>query len=532
MRSKPDTHFVLPLFLAVVIAGGIVLSCAQDQPPPLYPLAQGQAELTPYSPEATVEIILEKHAENKILKSPSQEVDDRFGQSIALALNTLVVGAPNTSAGGAVWVFDLDHSNTAPIQLIPPHLQSGDTYGTAVAIEPGGNFIAVGAPHTKLNGKINVGVVYMWKKSGTGNGWDFDGTYSREDLQANSKLGSTVAINRETLLAGAPFTPLFITSRDVITTTVPVGQFANYRTIAFHGVVATWMRDSNGNLNEDNLLWPDPFLANSQFGCALFLEGAQAIVGARSARASDQVEGGKAFIYRRRQSGWFDQYVVSISQTGNSIFKGDDNTISGNGPEHHFGSAVCILGSMALTGTPGDSDGNLLRSGSVNVYEMNNSAWKPIQYFSAKIKDRSDPTKFRDDRSTDDKFGSAVGIAGTQFVIGAPKKSINNQEQAGAVYIFQIKSGSNPMEEEFVVQLVQAKPVAHSQFGAALACTPDMIAVSAPGTQDHLTLGQIYIFKRTEIASQISWGVPVAAIQPASVLSESANSVPNPVTAP
>lgn len=189
--------------------------------------------------------------------------------------------------------FDLDHSNTAPIQLIPPHLQSGDTYGTAVAIEPGGNFIAVGAPHTKLNGKINVGVVYMWKKSGTGNGWDFDGTYSREDLQANSKLGSTVAINRETLLAGAPFTPLFITSRDVITTTVPVGQFANYRTIAFHGVVATWMRDSNGNLNEDNLLWPDPFLANSQFGCALFLEGAQAIVGARSARASDQVEGGK-----------------------------------------------------------------------------------------------------------------------------------------------------------------------------------------------------------------------------------------------
>ncbi len=88
------------------------------------------------------------------------------------------------------------------------------------------------------------------------------------------------------------------------------------------------------------------------------------------------------------------------------------------------------------------------------------------------------------------------------------------------------------MEEEFVIQLVQAKPVAHSQFGAALACTRDNIAVAAPGTQKYSTPGQIYIFNRTEIDSQISWGVPVAAIPPASVLSESANSVPNPVAAP
>jgi len=536
VRNKPATHFVFPLFLAVVMASGMVLSCTQDQPPPLYPMAQGQAELTPYRPEAPVEMNLERHSENKILKSPSQQPDDRFGESIAIALKTLVVGAPNTSGGGTVWVFDLDHSNTAPIQLIPPHLHSGDKYGTAVAIEPGGRFIAVGAPHTKVDNKINAGVVYMWKKSENGNDWNFDGAYSREDLPANSKLGSTVAMNLETLLAGAPFTPLFITTTstlgEVITTTMPVDRFSNYRTIAFHGVVATWMRDSNGNLNEDDLLQPDPYIANTQVGHALFLEGAQAIVGAKTARASEQVEAGKAYIYLRRKSGWSNQPSVSISQTGNSIFKGDNNTISGNGPAHHFGSAVCIKGSVALAGTPGDSEGGLLRSGSVNVYERIDSAWTPVQYISAKIKDRSDPTKFTEDRSDDDEFGSAVGIADTHFVIGAPKKSINGQKQAGAVYAYQIKMGSNPMEEEFVVQLVQAKPVANSEFGAALACTSDIIAVSAPGTQDLSTLGQIYIFKRTEIDSQISWGVPVAAIQPASVLSESANSAANPVTAP
>ena len=326
----------------------MVLSCTQDQPPPLYPLAQGQAQLTPNRREEPVNGILERHAENKIVKSPSQQPDDRFGESIALTLNTLVVGAPNTSGGGAVWVFDLAHSNTAPIQLIPPRLHSGDNYGTAVAIEPGGNFIAVGAPHTKVDDKINAGVVYMWKKSETGNDWNFDGAYSRQDLPANSKLGSTVAINRETLLAGAPFTPLYVAPGDV-TTTRPIDRFSNYRTIALHGVVATWMRDSDGNLNEGDLLRPDPYIANAEFGCALFLEGAQAIIGAKSARASQQVGAGKAYIYLRRKSGWPNQDSVSISQTGNSIFKGDNNTISGNGPAGRwpFGIALNPAGTRA-----------------------------------------------------------------------------------------------------------------------------------------------------------------------------------------
>lgn len=510
----------------------MVLSCTQDQPPPLYPMAQGQAQLTPNRIEAPVTTILERNSENKILKSPSQQPDDRFGDSIAMTLNTLVVGAPNTSGGGAVWVFDLAHSDTAPIQLIPPHLHSGDNYGTAVAIEPGGNFIAVGAPHTKVDDKINAGVVYMWKKSETGNDWKFDGTYSREDLPANSKLGSSVAINRETLLAGAPFTPLFVAPGVPSTTIRPIAGISKYRNIALHGVVATWMRDSNGNLNEDDLLNPDPHIANAQFGCVIFLGGAHAIIGAKTARASQQTEAGKAYIYLRRKSGWSNQPSVSISQTGNSIFKGDSNTISGNGPDHHFGSAVCIKGSMALSGTPGDSEGGLLRSGSVNVYEMIDSAWMPVQYISARIKDKSDSTKFTEDRGDNDAFGSAVGIADTHFVIGAPKKSINDQKQAGAVYTYQIKAGSNPIEEEFVVQLVQAKPVANSEFGAALACTPDIIAVSAPGTRDFSTPGQIYIFNRTEIDSQVSWGVPVAAIQPVSMPLQSATSAPNPVTAP
>ena len=518
------------MFLAGVIASGIVLSCTQDQPPSLYPLAQGHADLTPYHHEAPVEIILERHAENKILKSPSQQPDDRFGESIALALKTLVVGAPNASGGGAVWVFDLDHSDTPPIRLIPPQLHNGDAYGTAVAIEAGGNFIAVGAPNSKVNDQINAGVVHVWKKSDTGSGWNFVGTFARPDLPAGSMLGSTVAIGIDTLLAGAPFAPSSI-AYETETKMEPIVQYTRNLVLPMHGVVATWMR-SDETWDEDNLLQPDPYIANAQFGCGLFLEGAQAIVGAKFARASNQVEAGKAYIYLRRKSGWSNQPTVSISQTGNSIFKGDNNTISGNGPSHHFGSAVCIKGSVALSGTPGDSEGSILRSGSVNVYERNDSAWMPVQYISAKIKDKNDSEKFRDNRSTGDEFGSAVGIAETQFVIGAPNKSINNQTEAGTVYVYQIRPGSSPMEEEFVIQLVQAKPVAHSQFGAALACTPDIIAVAAPGTQKYSTPGQIYIFNRTEIDSQISWGVPVAAIPPASVLSESANSVPNPVAAP
>ena len=103
-----------------MLAASCLLSCAQSQPPPLHPFEQGRADLSPIQPPTpNVDIPVVQATENKILSSPSQQSDDHFGASIAMTLDTIVVGAPNTPGGGAAWIFDLTDSPAAPIKLIP-----------------------------------------------------------------------------------------------------------------------------------------------------------------------------------------------------------------------------------------------------------------------------------------------------------------------------------------------------------------------------------------------------------------------------
>ena len=499
--------------VTALLVMGSVLSCQRQQPPPLYKFDTGVADIVVTKPPKLYDVSLATATENRILHSPSDQPGDHFGASIAITLTTLVVGAPNTTGGGAAWVFDLADANAAPIKLIAPYLSSRGACGASVAISDSGRFIAVGAPNSTVQNIPNVGVVHVWeKKDGQ---WTYEAAYAREDLLENSMLGKTVAINDETLLAGAPFAtrliPIKIPSKmdpDVYT--------IEYKNIPAHGVIATWMRVNNEWI-EDALLSPDNFIDNAEFGAAMSLKGVQLIVGAPCARASEQIQAGKSYIFIRRISGWPQSPVTDIAQTGSRIFKDDSNTISGNGPYNHFGWAVNILGTIALAGTPGDSHGNLQNCGSINIYQrITERTWIPSQYIHAA------------DGSDYDAFGSAVGIAQTQFVIGAPMKSENDLEKVGAVYIYQFIQNSDPFVDEFVVKLLPLQPVAQARFGSVLACTSDIIAISAPGTTYYSNQGKIYIFNRSEI----SWGVPGPTITTTTIQPPSANSTTESDVAP
>lgn len=80
------------------------------------------------------------------------------------------------------------------------------------------------------------------------------------------------------------------------------------------------------------------------------------------------------------------------------------------GTNDHFGWSVCMFGNIALVGAPGDSHGNYAGNGSVDVFEREEQTWSQIQYIIA------------EDLESNAAFGSAVGIAGTHLVIGAPIK--------------------------------------------------------------------------------------------------------------
>jgi hypothetical protein len=134
-----------------------------------------------------------------------------FGTSVAISGNTVVVGAPRAFIGfsqiGTAYVFVKPTSNwvdaTETARLTPSDGVSGDSFGQSVAIA--GTTVMVGSPNAKIGSNSGQGAVYVFTKPGTG--WvnlNKNIKLTASDGQAGDSLGTSVAITGSTVVAGAP----------------------------------------------------------------------------------------------------------------------------------------------------------------------------------------------------------------------------------------------------------------------------------------------------------------------------------------
>lgn len=133
---------------------------------------------------------------------------DRFGTAIAVdSLGQLIIGAPLRDEGGklnagAAYVFALDDQGwQQTAQLTADPIRAGDQFGASVAIDD--QLAVVGAPLRNEYAVNNNGAVFAFEKAGQQ--WQAAGVLSSVQLGAGDKLGYTVAIAGEHVVAGAPF---------------------------------------------------------------------------------------------------------------------------------------------------------------------------------------------------------------------------------------------------------------------------------------------------------------------------------------
>jgi uncharacterized repeat protein (TIGR01451 family) len=127
---------------------------------------------------------------------------DRFGVAVALRGERLAVGAPG-GAAGAVYLFSREAGGWRPESLprvVASNGNRGDRLGAAVALSA--DTLVVGAPGDGERGSL-AGAVYVFRR--TGSAWDPPQKLLAPDSQSADALGSAVAIDGDTLVAGAPF---------------------------------------------------------------------------------------------------------------------------------------------------------------------------------------------------------------------------------------------------------------------------------------------------------------------------------------
>lgn len=362
-----------------------------------------------------------------VFDNPTPVNNDFFGRSVAVYGSRLVVGAPGDNTGasdaGSAYVHDLNSGTpaVAVYSLNTPSPSSDEEFGTAVAIT--GTMVVVGSHHDD-RGASNAGCVYVH---------DFTSntphlpvlTIENPTPVLNDYFGASVAAQGHQIIVAAyqddggatNAGTIYVYQRNSGTPTVPVYSIPN----------------------------PTP-QAQDQFGNAIAVSGSLLVAGAfkNDAGAADA---GSAYVFNLASA----TPAVPILTLDNPE----------PGAEDWFGYSVAISGTKVAVGAYGDDTG-AANAGSVYIYDTASvTPTVPV----AVLRNPSP--------GADDWFGYALGISGSQVVVGSPMNE-SGASDSGSAYVFDLQNPATPS-----VIMNNPAPEPEDYFGISLAISGTRVVVGA-----------------------------------------------------
>ena len=138
-------------------------------------------------------------AEQQKLFASDGDSNDRFGSSVSIAGDTAVVGAPYAGPAGAAYVFVRSGTSwTQQQKLVPAAGLLGEQFGSSVAVA--GDTLVVGAPRADTAGGLEAGKCYVFVRSGAT--WAQQQVLTAADGAFSDWLGVSVSLSADTVLAG------------------------------------------------------------------------------------------------------------------------------------------------------------------------------------------------------------------------------------------------------------------------------------------------------------------------------------------
>ena len=336
------------------------------------------------------------------LTGDDSAIEDLFGKSVAFANETAIIGAnlhdEVESDTGAAYVFTRSGSVwTQQAKLTADDAAQSDAFGYFVSIS--GDTAVVGAPWDDDGVSNESGSAYIFTRSG--GAWTQQAKLTAADFATDDRFGQSVAISGDTAF---------------------VGSAGNDNHGIDAGAVYLYTHSEDAWTQQAKLT-PDDSARGEYFGCSVSVSDDTAIIGVY--RDEDNgYESGAAYVFTYSESGWAQQAKL----TADDIAEND-----------YFGYVVAISGNTAVIGSPEDD------------YALPDSEWPDFEWRdlgSAYVFTRSDGVWTQqaklipDDVAgmdpwlvSDDWFGDSVAVSGDTIVVGAMLDD-DGGESAGAAYVF------------------------------------------------------------------------------------------------
>jgi hypothetical protein len=309
---------------------------------------------------------------------------DAFGAAVAVSGDTALVGAPGRSAGareeaGAVYIFTrINGAWIQQAQLVAPDAAAQAGFGASVALSD--ETAVVGAPYRDAADAAEAGAVYVFTRSGST--WTLQAELTAADAAAGDWLGTSVAVDGDTVVAGA-------SGR---------GPGAAY---VFTRSGAVW--------SQQGVLQGVGAVAGDAFGDSVALEGDVAVAGAPAHDVSAAEGAGVAYVFTRAGASWTQAAELD-----------EPNPAGGDS----FGSSVSLSGSTALVGAEYRDTFSLEDAGAAYTFVRSGVTWTQEGELTAT------------DAAAGDQFGGCAGLSGRTALTGADGHAAGDLEEAGAAYAF------------------------------------------------------------------------------------------------
>ena len=363
------------------------------------------------------------------LKASNTDSSDRFGLSVSISGDTVVVGA------------HLEDSNATGVDGD----QSNDSLSN------------------------NTGAAYVFVRTGTS--WTQQAYLKASNTDGGDYFGYSVSISGNTVLVGAFLEDSNATGVDGDQSNDSISNSGSAYVFVRTGT--SWAQQAYLKASNTNFAY--------QFGFSVSISGDTLVVASpyedsnatgvngNQNNTSENISGA-AYVFVRTGTSWDQQAYIKASNT-----QGGDQ----------FGRSVSISGDTVVvstnledsnaTGIDGDqSDNSAENSGAAYVFFRNGTSWAQQAYLKASNTD------------TGDEFGQSVSISGDTIVVGAPVESSdatgfngdesdNSTSASGAAYVF-VRTGTIWAQQAY---FKASNTNAVDLFGYSVSISSDTIVVGA-----------------------------------------------------
>ncbi len=369
---------------------------------------------------------------------------DQFGGSVAIAGDTVIIGANANSATaggpGSAYVYVRSGGAwTMQQKLTALDGAPDDAFGSYVAIS--GDTAVVGAYADTVGSNVNQGSAYVFVRSGTS--WTQQQKLTAVDGASGDIFGRSVAIAGDTIAVGS-------SSSDNMTNFDQGAAYVYFRT------GTTWSQQAK-------LLSTDG-ASGDYFGDSVSISGETVIVGATEDSTGTSLQHGSAYAFTRTGTAWtqqaklaaadgtvFDYFGFAVAIAGDTVVIGSlqdvganfqqgagyvftrsgttwtqqQKLLAGDGAiNDSFGSSVAVLGDTVMIGSPFDTNGAVARQGSAYTFTRTGTTWTQSQKLLAS------------DGAAEDLFGAGVAFSQSTAIVGSVGDTIGANPLQGSAYIF------------------------------------------------------------------------------------------------